>query len=449
MPLLSRAVDRIRTVPRILYVVLASALVLRVAWVIYAAREPGNFGDPFIYLQLARRIASNHGYGPFFSGGPTAFHPPGYPGWLAAIVWIAERVGLEHREPLLIGLFQAGLGTASVALVYAIAARLFGHRVAIIAAAITAGFPNLVFYTGLMYSETLYAFGVLLAVWIILRADWKPGPSLAVLIAFGVVVGLSSLVRPFAMLSLIAVGLAAWRAGVSWRDAARHVGIAAGVAFLMLVPWTIRNAFAYHAFIPVSTNLGDTLCLDNAPGAYGGFRALPPECTPPAPIRSDGFRSGTDPNRDGADEAKNNSHNLRVAVSWALHHPSAEASLVFRRAFYGYRDDHDALTDLVGAHGNFPPTGIRKPFSRLADAYYYVVLVLALFGIRKFLGDPRRLFVLLVGASIAAVPIFLYGLVRFHIPLLPFLAIGAALTINVIRPAPSPELISRRNGETT
>jgi hypothetical protein len=37
------------------------------------------------------------------------------------------------------------------------------------------------------------------------------------------------------------------------------------------------------------------------------------------------------------------------------------------------------------------------------------------------------------------VPIFLYGLIRFHIPLLPFLAIGAAITIDAIRPAHAPD----------
>ena len=435
MPRLPSAVQRIRKTPRVLIVVLAAALALRVAWVVYAAREPGSFGDPFIYLQLARRIAVNHGYGPFLSNGPTAFHPPGYPGWLAGIVWVAKHVGLDKREPLLIGLVQAVLGTASVGLVYAIAARLFGHRVAIIAAAITAAFPNLVFYTGLIYSETLYTFGVLLAVWLIVRANWDPGPSRSVLIGFGVIVGLSSLVRPFAMLSLVALALAAWRAGMSWRNTLRHVGIATGVACLMLVPWTIRNAFAYHAFVPISTNLGDTLCLDNAPGAYGGYRGLPPECD--VQSLQGNFTTFGD-NRVGEHEPQENSHNLRYAVSWAFHHPSAELSLVFRRAFYGYRDDHDALTDLAGQHGNFPPTGFRRPFGRLADAYYYVVAVLALFGIRKFLGDPRRLFVLVVAASIAVVPMFLYGLIRFHIPLLPFLAIGAAITIDVIRPAHAP-----------
>ena len=422
------ATKRIGRVPRDLLIILAVALVLRVAWVVYAAREPATFGDPFIYMALARRIAEGNGYGPLFSFGPTAFHPPGYPGWLAGIVWSAKLAGLESHEPKIIGLIQAGLGTASVALVYAIAGRLFTRRVATIAAALTACFPNLIFYSALMYSETLYTFGVLLAVWIIVRADWNPTPSTRVLVAFGLVVGLSSLVRPFAFLAVIALAVALLRAGVSWRDAARRVGVVAGTAVLLLVPWTIRNAFAYHAFVPISTNLGDTLCLDNAPGAYGGFRELPPECSPsPPPQRSNAYFEEP---RTGANEAKHNSHNLRYAASWAIHNPGREAVLVFRRAFYGYRDDHDALTDPTGPNGNFPPAGLRRPFGRLADAYYYVVLALGIAGAFKFRGDPRRTFVLLVGASIAVVPLFLYGLIRFHIPLLPFLALGAAVTID-------------------
>jgi 4-amino-4-deoxy-L-arabinose transferase-like glycosyltransferase len=432
--------SRARRRPNAVYGILALALALRVAWVIYAAREPATFGDPFIYLQLARRIATGHGYGPLFSTGPTAFHPPGYPGWLVGVVWVAKLVGLDAHEPLLIGLLQALIGTASVALVYAIATRLFNPRIALIATALTAGFPNLIFYSALLYSETLYLFGVLLALWLIVRADWDPAPSVRVVVAFGLAVGLSSLVRPFAMLSLIALAVAALRAGAGWREAARMFGIAAGVAVLMLVPWTIRNAFAYHAFVPVSTNLGDTLCLDNSPGAYGGFRELPPECSPPAPRSRVALRPGQ--LRTGEFEPEQNSHDLHYAVSWALHHPGREAELVVRRAFYGYRDDHDGLTDPTGAHGNFPPSGLRNPLSRLADIYYYVVLALALVGARKFVGEPRRLFVLLVAATLAAVPLFLYGLIRFHIPLLPFLALGAAVSIDAFRPA---QFANRRN----
>src|SRR5438477_5917901 len=331
--------SRARDVPRVVYVVLGVALVLRVAWVIYAAREPANFGDPVIYLIAARRIAAGSGYLAWFSNSPTAFHPIGYPAWLAGIAWTANRVGLDGHLPLLIGLVQALVGTASVALVYAITARLFEHRVAVVAAALVACFPNLVLYTALVYSETLYAFGVLLAVWLVVRADWKPAPAVPV-VAFGIVVGLGWLVRPFLVLSPLLLGVAVWRAGAGLRSAARLAAISGAVAVVMVVPWTLRNAFTLHAFVPVSTNLGDTLCLDNSPGAYGGFRNLPPECSPGKDLRS---------------ETTRNSQNLRFAIRWAAHHPIEEAKLLVRRPYYGYRDDHDSLSDLAGKSGRFPP----------------------------------------------------------------------------------------------
>jgi 4-amino-4-deoxy-L-arabinose transferase-like glycosyltransferase len=407
---------RLREIPKPLVVVLGGALVLRLAWVLYAEREPSNFGDPFIYLALARGVAQGAGYHLFFSHSPTAFHPVGYPGWLAGIVWFAKGIGLQDHEPLVIGLVQALLGTASVALVYAIARRLFDSRVALLAAAITAAFPSLVVYTGLEYSETLYTFGVLLAVWLLVRAEWKPVPATRAVVGFGVVVGFTTLVRPFALLILVPLAVAAARTGVGAREIARALAIVAGITALMLVPWTIRNESAFHAFVPVSTNLGDTLCLDNSPGAYGGFRELPPECEIPV--------------RDGYDEPARNSHNLRYAVKWAVHHPGTEATLVFRRIYYGYRNDHDGVSDLAGASGKFPPQSVRTPLDWVSDVYYWLVVAIALPGLLAFGRDPRRLFVLLVGASIAIVPVLLYGLTRFHIPLLPFLAIAAAAAID-------------------
>src|SRR5690242_9774898 len=181
--------DRLRTVPKPLTTVLGVALGLRVAWVVWVHRDPATFGDPFIYLNTARGIAQGDGYHVLFSKLPTAFHPIGYPGWLAGLVWVAKAIGLQRHESLLIMLTQAVIGTASVALVYAIAHRLFNARVAIMAGALTACFPNLVFYTGLLYSETLYVFGILLAVWIVVRAEWNPVPSLPVIALFGFVVG--------------------------------------------------------------------------------------------------------------------------------------------------------------------------------------------------------------------------------------------------------------------
>jgi len=407
--------DRLRSVPRPLWIVLGVALALRVAWVVWVHRDPPTFGDPFIYLNTARGIAQGDGYHVLFSKLPTAFHPIGYPGWLAGVVWVAKSVGLERHESLLIMLVQAVIGTASVALVYAITRRLFDPRVAIVAAALTACFPNLVFYTGLVYSETLYIFGILLAVWLVVRVDWEPVPSVPVIVLFGLVVGLATLVRPFTLPLPIFLGVALLRSGASWPDAGRAVAIALGVAVLVLVPWTIRNARALHSFVPVSTNLGDTLCLDNSPGAFGGFRNLPPECSPEFPGRSG--------------EAKRNSFNLHVAERWAVHHPAQELGLLPRRFWYGYQSDHDGLDEVSSNRGGVVHSSVRVPLRVLADLYYYAVAILALLAVPRLWRDARRLFVLIVAASLAIVPLFLYGLIRFHVPLLPFLAIGAAVTV--------------------
>jgi 4-amino-4-deoxy-L-arabinose transferase-like glycosyltransferase len=418
--------SRLRNVPKSLFAVLAVALVLRVAWSLYVQEEPSNFGDPIIYLNSARGIADGVGYRLFLSTYPTAFHPIGYPGWLAGIVWIAKSVGLERHDTLLITLAQAVMGTASVALLYGIARRLFDDRIAIIAAALTACFPNLIFYSGLIYSETLYVFGLLLAVWIVVRADWNPVPPLPVIAVFGLVVGLTTLVRPFTLPLPLFLGIALLRAGAGWADVGRVVAIALGIAVLVLVPWTVRNSRAMHAFVPVSTNLGDTLCLDNSPGAYGGFRELPAACAPEF--------------RGPRAEAKQNSHNLRLAMQWALHHPVDELELLPRRFWYGYRTDHDGVAEVASSRGGAVQPWARVPLVVLANLYYWVVAVLGLLAVPKLWRDARRRFVLLVAASLAAVPFVLYGLVRFHVPLLPFLALGAAVTIDT--------LFSRRIGET-
>jgi hypothetical protein len=76
----------------------------------------------------------------------------------------------------------------------------------------------------------------------------------------------------------------------------------------------------------------------------------------------------------------------------------------------------------------------------LADAYYVAVGTLALLGVRAFLTrrDPRRIFIVLVGVGMAATPFLLFGDPRYHVPVLPFLAIGAAATVGAVIGTRSP-----------
>src|SRR5205823_5136260 len=111
--------------------------------------------------------------------------------------------------------------------------------------------------------------------------------------------------------------------------------VPAMVVLVMFVPWTIRNEVRMHAFIPTSTNTGDTLCLDRNMTAQGGFRFAD----------HDGC---VDPNLP---EVPRNSGNTRKAIEFVTHHPAREALQIVRRAKLMFNGDHDGLYATGSLHG--------------------------------------------------------------------------------------------------
>jgi Dolichyl-phosphate-mannose-protein mannosyltransferase len=82
--------------------------------------------------------------------------------------------------------------------------------------------------------------------------------------AYGVLWGLALMTNPaLGTLLPFLLGWAAFRgrgeSGLRWKRA----GLAAGLAILCCVPWTIRNYVAFHKFIPVRSNLPFELWLGN------------------------------------------------------------------------------------------------------------------------------------------------------------------------------------------
>ena len=95
----------------------------------------------------------------------------------------------------------------------------------------------------------------------------------------------------------------------------------------MMVPWTIRNAIRMDAFVPTSTNTGDTLCLDRFDGANGGFRWADHEgCADPT-----------------LPEVPRNSESTRMAINWVLDHPAREGLQIVRRAKLIFGSDNDGV----------------------------------------------------------------------------------------------------------
>lgn len=267
---------------------LALALFVRGAWGwVQPADEAAldKLPDQREYLVLAQNLSRGQGLkfdDARFSDEVYAFRTPGYPLFLAAL-------GAKIR---LIRLVQALIDTSTVLAVYLLARQWLSLRAALLAAALAAVNPFLIYFTALVLTETLFtamlAWGMLLLVGAgnLLPQDRDeddgagetPAPSVPAAprkgatlwwLAGGLVLALSVLVRQSAAGLPVVLGIAA--AFVNRRRGAayhRRWPLPVGTTMmlltaLVLMPWAYRNSRVLGSWVWTTTNGGIT--------AYDGF----------------------------------------------------------------------------------------------------------------------------------------------------------------------------------
>ena len=407
-------------------VAVASALVLRLVWVGFAGHhKPLGLFDPARYVGFAGEIAQGKGYVDFFTGQPTSYYPPGYPWFLGVIAWLQVHGPFGNFLPLAAGLIQAVLGALTAAFAAIVGRRLVSPRAGILAAIGIAIYPNLVFHTGAMLSETLYNFLFLAFLAVLLERPWPAGLSNQRITAAAVLYGLAVLVRPISLV-IVPVLLIVWYMSTrSWSRALRWTGLTVGIVVALILPWTIRNEVRMHAFVALSTNTGDNLCIGHHPGANGAF-ALAEACN-----SGEGVQFGT------RSEIRNDQVKTRKTLRYIAHHVGREPWLVTQRAYYMFERDDDALR-AVQSYGMDPWISAKATLwlSRLANTFYAVVAILGLIGlIRLALSRrPDRLLLVLSALATVAVPLAFFGDSRFKVPAMPLLVIAAAAALSRFEP---------------
>ncbi len=243
-----------------LIAILAVALLVRLGAALHYNLPPQT--DAYDYDRTAVSLADGHGYprASVFSGGPgpTAFRPPAYPLFLAGVYAITGTSNPDHRwEAGRIA--QALLGVAIVALVMLVASRLFGPCEALIAGAISAVYPPLVFEGTSLLTEPLFTVLMLGGIAAVLR--YRSGDDrLRWLLVAGLLAGLATLARTNGVVVIAALALGVWTLRPRFKPRALVApSIVLASAALAIVPWTIRNVIELHAFIPVSTQTGVAL----------------------------------------------------------------------------------------------------------------------------------------------------------------------------------------------
>jgi hypothetical protein len=382
-------------------------LVLRLAFgLLYWVDRPLTH-DEHEYLSLARSLAAGNGFAyddAVETGTAQRFgRAPGYPLFLAALD--AGR-SIPSSTPVIVKVVQSAVGAITVWLIGAIALHAAGVRAGVVAAAMAAVYPPLVWIPAYALSETLHSLAALLTVFVLQRGVEAASSPVGTRLVFlgGALTGLASLIRP---VMIVFLPLA-----VLWLIVRRKPALAAALtvgAVLMILPWTVRNLRVYDRFVLIASEGGVTFWTGNHPLAIGeGDLAANPELK-----RADlEFRQ----RYSGLSAEELEPVYYREAFRWVADHPRDWLILLAHKVFY--------TVIPVG-----PSYAVHSATYRIASVVPYVlVLPLAVMGARRLWLSPRRpvaLF-LLAGSTVLMCLVF-FPQERFRIPVIdPTLIIAAA-----------------------
>ena len=399
-----------------LALIIGFALVSRLTWVALSEWQPTPDDDAFRYDFAARALTDGQGY-IHLDGTPTAFWPPGYSLLLAGAYRVFGN-GIEVAQ-----LVNVALGTATVALVYLIGRRALGARPALVGAAIVAAFPSLIFFTAVTLSEVAFTFFALLGVYLlILEAHPDRRRNLVLLLAAGLTLGFASLVRGQALLLPI-VAIPFWlRSGFGWPHIGNKLVALALAMGLIVAPWSIRNVIEMDAPVLISTNVGVNFWIGHHESATGDF----------GPSGGDELVFSHPELNSVEREVQINTDGFRKGLVFAINNPSDELTLPFKKLFWLYYNDEEGLKWNEG-HGGQPflNSGVRESLLALSNVYYFSVLALFLLSIPLWFSRsyPGRLLLASLVAYWTLIHLVFFGDPRFHAPIMPVVALLAALPV--------------------
>ena len=246
--------------------IMAAAMVVRAAWVLYCARAGSLFvgGDPFQIGEIgaiARNLAEHRGFSfPFGIGSdPTGWECPIVPFIYAAAIKLAGGATI-HAATLIVYLqvIAGGIGAGLYWLnVRHLVDRNPGGFAGWLSPAIAAGvclWPESVFSVTQLWYFVWQE--VALALFLLLAMRWteKPGRRSAALA--GISGGVLALINVTPIpIVLITIALVAAKTRFN-RDSLRSPAIALLCFLAVIAPWLTRNALVFHALVPLRSNAG-------------------------------------------------------------------------------------------------------------------------------------------------------------------------------------------------
>jgi 4-amino-4-deoxy-L-arabinose transferase-like glycosyltransferase len=410
---------------RVLTIAFVLGLAVRVAILAGTGGLTTKIMDEQQYSQIAQNIVAGHGFawGP---GQPTSIRPPLYPALLAGI-WTISPDNLQA-----VRVVQILMALATALLLYFLGARLYNPTVGAWAAAACWLYPSLMFFNFLILTETLFTF--LLVAFVLLTVLLVQTPRAGLAIACGLTLGLAALTRsilwplPLILCPLLAVVI---RAPLS-RRFILPVLVLAGYA-LAVAPWAIRNTRLQGVTTIVDTMGGINLRM-------GNYEYTPDDRMWDA-VALTGEKSwvhglSTDPPGQPVTEGVKEKWAQRKAIEYMRANPGVTA----RRALIKFADFWGLEREFMAGvqKGLYAPPAWFQVIASLAIVLSYVAIVIAgAAGLWLAAPDDWRLHLVLLLPVVVTMGAhtIVFGHSRYHLPLIPILAVYASALAAARAPA--------------
>ena len=444
---------------RWLALLVAAALVLRVAYVLVVERGDPLSGDGVYYHEAANLLADGLGFTEpyrYLHGGaqellflddpasalptantvlpighvePTAGHPPLW----VVVLGLFSALGLTGvTAHQLVGAF---VGAAGVAAIGWAGRSLNGPRTGLLAAGLAAVHACLWLNDGLVMSESLVVGCVALLVIAALR--FYRSPDVRSVLLLGAVGGLCALTRAELLLTLPLIAFPVLRRADLTLAVrlARYVGVGL-VATAVLGPWLVRNLATFEEPVLLTNGSGILVAQTNCDATYYGEKQgyWEFDCGLPQPLS---------PNGDPIDESQRDVAYRERGLQYASDHAGRLLTHAIPRRvgrFWGLYAPVDQLrADILVEGRNFR-------FSLLGLLQFYASVPLAVAGAVWLRRQGTPLVLLLavpaVGTLVAALTL---GATRYRVPTDVVLILLAAVSLAHLqdlraRPEPAPTL---------
>ncbi len=404
------------------------ALILRLVPVLLTRSMGIGLDDMYQYDMLARSLAQGNGYrwyawadlqplarfvdfdlasDPDYDperGVRTSFRAPLYPAFLALVYSV---FGITSARFFAARLVQVILLSAPLApLTYLVGRQILpgNENAAKLAALVVSIYPILIVYPLGLGTENLFFILLILAVYFLIRLVSSTTTLDAILAGF--LLGLASLTRsvivPFALLAVL------W----SWKYKTFKISVLVLTSFVIIVtPWVVRNSLLHNRLTGIESSLGYNLYLGYHPAGNGSFVFGP---------SLDLLRIVDDAERDRV--------GIQAAVGFIQAQPGRVLPLAVNRLGYFFGLEKRVLmyfysNNLVG----YIPNGPLMIIALLFVIPFVILCISAVLGLSGMdPSEPKIILVFLLGFAYILPHVLILSEDRFHLALVPFIAILAA-----------------------